>query len=61
MQVNTDVIINHCATNINMGFNVGCWVMGFDQKVSKYVNFEASTRNSLFLEYYLVIIILTLL
>ncbi|KAL4712690.1 hypothetical protein ACJJTC_007987 [Scirpophaga incertulas] len=33
INVNTDVILNHCATNINMGVNVSCWAMGFYGKV----------------------------
>ncbi|CAH0405368.1 unnamed protein product [Chilo suppressalis] len=33
VQVNTDVVINHCATNVNLGFNVGCWAMGFYGKI----------------------------
>ncbi|CAG4989778.1 unnamed protein product [Colias eurytheme] len=33
VQVNTDIIINHCATNVNLGLNVGCWAMGFYGKV----------------------------
>ncbi|XP_041975413.1 cilia- and flagella-associated protein 161-like isoform X2 [Aricia agestis] len=31
--VNKDVIINHCATNVNLGINIGCWTMGFYGKV----------------------------
>ncbi|CAG9581419.1 unnamed protein product [Danaus chrysippus] len=33
VMVNTDLIINHCATNVNLGINVGCWMMGFYEKV----------------------------
>ncbi|XP_060804762.1 cilia- and flagella-associated protein 161 [Amyelois transitella] len=33
VQVNTDVVINHCATNVNLGINVGCWAMGFYGKI----------------------------
>ncbi|XP_059051087.1 cilia- and flagella-associated protein 161 isoform X2 [Achroia grisella] len=29
INVNTDVVINHCATNVNLGINVGCWAIGF--------------------------------
>ncbi|XP_045772137.1 cilia- and flagella-associated protein 161-like isoform X3 [Maniola jurtina] len=32
-KVNTDIIINHCATNANLGINIGCWAMGFYGKV----------------------------
>ncbi|KAG6440500.1 hypothetical protein O3G_MSEX001320 [Manduca sexta] len=31
--VNADLIINHCATNINLGINVGVWAMGFYGKI----------------------------
>ncbi|KAI8438536.1 hypothetical protein MSG28_011009 [Choristoneura fumiferana] len=31
--VNTDVIINHCATNVNLGVNIGTWAMGFYGKL----------------------------
>ncbi|XP_026731832.1 cilia- and flagella-associated protein 161-like [Trichoplusia ni] len=27
--VNTDVVINHCATNLNLGINLSGWAMGF--------------------------------
>ncbi|XP_049878364.1 cilia- and flagella-associated protein 161 [Pectinophora gossypiella] len=33
VQVNTDIIINHCATNANLGINVGRWSMGFYGKI----------------------------
>ncbi|XP_075972139.1 cilia- and flagella-associated protein 161-like [Anticarsia gemmatalis] len=33
VMVNTDVVINHCATNLNLGVNVGCWAMGFYGKL----------------------------
>ncbi|KAL0851162.1 hypothetical protein ABMA28_007019 [Loxostege sticticalis] len=33
ISVNTDVVINHCATNVNLGINIGCWVMGFYGKI----------------------------
>ncbi|XP_045772119.1 cilia- and flagella-associated protein 161-like isoform X1 [Maniola jurtina] len=33
VHVNTDIIINHCATNANLGINIGCWAMGFYGKV----------------------------
>ncbi|CAF4792777.1 unnamed protein product [Pieris macdunnoughi] len=33
VMVNQDIIVNHCATNVNLGINVGCWVMGFYGKV----------------------------
>ncbi|XP_026759352.1 cilia- and flagella-associated protein 161-like [Galleria mellonella] len=33
INVNTDVVINHCATNVNLGINVGCWAMGFYGKI----------------------------
>ncbi|KAI5640581.1 hypothetical protein NE865_07126 [Phthorimaea operculella] len=29
VQVNTDVVINHCATNVNLGFNTNQWSLGF--------------------------------
>ncbi|CAB3240012.1 unnamed protein product [Arctia plantaginis] len=29
VMVNTDVIVNHCATNLNLGVNTSCWSMGF--------------------------------
>ncbi|KAJ2947892.1 hypothetical protein O0L34_g9682 [Tuta absoluta] len=29
VQVNSDVIINHCATNVNLGFNTSQWSLGF--------------------------------
>ncbi|XP_004930175.1 cilia- and flagella-associated protein 161-like [Bombyx mandarina] len=31
--VNEDVVVNHCATNVNLGINVGCWAMGFYGKI----------------------------
>ncbi|XP_068626473.1 uncharacterized protein, partial [Battus philenor] len=34
VQVNTDVIINHCSTNVNLGINTGCWAMGFHGKIA---------------------------
>lgn len=33
VNVNTDVVINHCATNVNLGVNVGCWAMDFYGKI----------------------------
>ncbi|XP_023948653.1 uncharacterized protein LOC112053473 [Bicyclus anynana] len=33
VNVNTDIVVNHCATNVNLGINVGCWSMGFYGKV----------------------------
>ncbi|XP_047545400.1 uncharacterized protein LOC125077508 [Vanessa atalanta] len=33
VNVNTDIIINHCATNVNLGINIGCWAMGFHGKL----------------------------
>ncbi|XP_072937954.1 cilia- and flagella-associated protein 161-like isoform X2 [Epargyreus clarus] len=33
VEVNTDIVINHCATNVNLGINVGCWAMGFYGKL----------------------------
>ncbi|KAJ0182510.1 hypothetical protein K1T71_001879 [Dendrolimus kikuchii] len=33
INVNTDVVINHCATNLNLGINIGCWAMGFYGKI----------------------------
>lgn len=36
-QVNQDVVINHCATNLNLGIHLGCWAMGFYGKVSTKV------------------------
>ncbi|XP_039752019.1 cilia- and flagella-associated protein 161 isoform X3 [Pararge aegeria] len=32
-KVNTDIIVNHCATNVNLGINIGCWSMGFYGKL----------------------------
>ncbi|KOB75252.1 Uncharacterized protein OBRU01_07766 [Operophtera brumata] len=33
VNVNTDIVVNHCATNLNLGVNVGCWAMGFYGKI----------------------------
>ncbi|KPJ16769.1 Uncharacterized protein C15orf26 [Papilio machaon] len=33
VQVNVDIVVNHCATNVNLGINVGKWAFGFHGKI----------------------------
>ncbi|CAK1602044.1 unnamed protein product [Parnassius mnemosyne] len=33
VQVNSDIVINHCSTNVNLGLNTGSWAMDFHGKV----------------------------